>query len=357
MDFLIFLTGFAAGAIAVFLLSYFVKKQNDRFNKTAFEQMKLQFENTANKLLKESSKSLSDENRERLEDFFLRFKDKIEAFERRNEENFKVESEKLARFDENMKSFLEAGNKISHETTALVNVLKSDNRTQGHWGEIVLERVLEASGLRKDEEYKIQKSSAEGRPDATVFLPEGRCVFIDAKTSLSSWEGFVNADTEEEKAICLKNFMDSTKSHISNLAKKDYSSENSSPDYVLMFIPIESCYSLLFCENCVLWDFAWKNRIMPVSPSTLLAALKIINVFYVVDRQNKNAIEISRLCSNMLDKFSSLLSELLKIRENLNSSLKKLDGKDSILSQIRRIENLGVSGKKSVPEIPEDFEN
>lgn len=377
MEFLIFLAGFVVGGIAVFVPSYFIKKQAGVVNDALMEQMKLYFENTANKVLqenstlfseqnkekleeffkryRESSQSLSDQNKERLEDFYNKFREKIEAFEKRSEENFKVEAEKFTRFDMNIKSFLEAGNKISHDTTALVNVMKSDNRVQGHWGEIVLERVLEASGLRKDEEYKIQKGTGEGRPDATIFLPEGRCVYIDAKTSLSSWEGYVNAENDDERADNLKSFVESTKSHISGLAKRDYSADEASPDYVLMFIPIESCYSMMFCEDCALWNLAWKNKIMPVSPSTLLSALKIINAFHVVDRQNKNAIEISRLCSGMLDKFASLLSELLKIRGNLDSTLKKLNGTGNILNQIKRIEKLGGVVSKEIPELPEDL--
>ncbi len=377
MEFLVFLTGFTLGGAAVFILMHFVGKHAQSNNEAAMEQMKLYFENTAGKVLqensaifseqssakleeffkrcKESSQTLSDRNSERLEDFFKRFRDKIEDFEKRNEENFKVEAENFTRFDMNIKSFLEAGNKISHDTTALVNVMKSDNRTQGHWGEIVLEKVLEASGLRKDEEYKIQKGTAEGRPDATVYLPEGRCVYIDAKTSLSSWEGYINAENDEEKDENLKNFIESTKSHIAGLAKRDYSAEDASPDYVLMFIPIESCYSVMFCDNCTLWELAWKNKIMPVSPSTLLSALKIINAFHVVDRQNKNAVEISKLCSGMLDKFSTLLVDLLKTREILDTSLKKLNGKDNILNQIKRIEKLGCTGKKEIPELPEDL--
>lgn len=377
MEFLIFLAGFVVGGIAVFVPSYFIKKQAGVVNDALMEQMKLYFENTANKVLqenstlfseqnkekleeffkryRESSQSLSDQNKERLEDFYNKFREKIEAFEKRSEENFKVEAEKFTRFDMNIKSFLEAGNKISHDTTALVNVMKSDNRVQGHWGEIVLERVLEASGLRKDEEYKIQKGTGEGRPDATIFLPEGRCVYIDAKTSLSSWEGYVNAENDDERADNLKSFVESTKSHISGLTKRDYSADEASPDYVLMFIPIESCYSMMFCEDCALWDLAWKNKIMPVSPSTLLSALKIINAFHVVDRQNKNAIEISRLCSGMLDKFASLLSELLKIRGNLDSTLKKLNGTGNILNQIKRIEKLGGVVSKEIPELPEDL--
>ncbi len=377
MEFVIFLIGFIIGGISVLIPSYFIKKQAGKMNDAVMEQMKLYFENTANKVLqensamfseqnkekleeffkryKESSQSLSEQNKERLEEFFKRFRDKIEAFERRNEENFKIEAENFTRFDMNIKSFLEAGNKISHDTTALVNVMKSDNRTQGHWGEIVLERVLEASGLRKEEEYKIQKGTGEGRPDATIFLPEGRCVYIDAKTSLSSWNGYVNAESEMEKEENLKAFIDSTKSHIAGLAKRDYSIEENSPDYVLMFIPIESCYSMMFCDDCALWDLAWKNKIMPVSPSTLLSALKIINAFHVVDRQNKNAIEISRLCSGMLDKFAALLTDLLKIRDNLDTTLKKLNGSGNIINQIKKIEKLGGTGKKEIPELPEDL--
>ena len=131
--------------------------------------------------------------------------------------------------------------------------------------------------------------------------------------------------------------------------------EESSPDYVLMFIPIESCYSMMFCDDCALWDYAWKNRVMPVSPSTLLAALKIINAFHIVDRQNKNVLEMARLCTNIHDKFASLLAELLKVRDNLNSSLKKLNGSGNIINQIEKLEKLGCTYTKELPEIPEDI--
>ena len=358
MEILIFLVGFFIGALCVFLLFMLVNKNNkqtEKMHSEALEQMKLYFENTANKVFKESTTELSVTNKEKLEEFFKRFRERIEDFERRAEENFKAENENFTKFDLNIKNFLETGNKISHDANSLVNVMKADNRTSGRWGEIVLERVLEASGLRKDEEYKIQMGTAEGRPDATIFLPEGRCVYIDSKTSFSAWESFVNAETDEEKQIHLKQFADSTKSHIAGLAKRDYSVENVSPDYVLMFIPIESCYSLMFCDNCQLWDYAWKNKVMPVSPSTLLAALKIINSFHVVDRQNKNIQEMARLCSSVHDKFAALLSELLKIRTDLDNSLKKLDGKGNIITQITKLEKLGCKTEKVVPTIPDDL--
>ena len=358
MEILIFLVGFFIGALCVYLLFMLVNKNNkqaEKMHSEALEQMKLYFENTANKVFKESTTELSETNKEKLEEFFKRFRERIEDFERRAEENFKAENENFTKFDLNIKNFLETGNKISHDANSLVNVMKADNRTSGRWGEIVLERVLEASGLRKDEEYKIQMGTAEGRPDATIFLPEGRCVYIDSKTSFSAWESFVNAETDEEKQIHLKQFADSTKSHIAGLAKRDYSVENVSPDYVLMFIPIESCYSLMFCDNCQLWDYAWKNKVMPVSPSTLLAALKIINSFHVVDRQNKNIQEMARLCSSVHDKFAALLSELLKIRTDLDNSLKKLDGKGNIITQITKLEKLGCKTEKVVPKIPDDL--
>lgn len=355
MEILVFLVGFLVGALCVFIPFRVINKNNKSNQDIMLEQMKMYFENTANRIFKESSSELSENNKEKLEEFFKRFKERIEIFEKRAEENFKFETENFTKFDMNIKNFLETGNKISHDANSLVNVMRADNRTAGRWGEIVLERVLEASGLRKDEEYKIQMGTAEGRPDATVFLPEGRCIYIDSKTSFAAWDGYVNSEDETEKQIHLRQFVDSTKAHINGLAKRDYSVEDASPDYVLMFIPIESCYSMMFCDDCALWDFAWKNKVMPVSPSTLLAALKIINSFHVVDRQNKNVLEMARLCTSVHDKFAALLSELLKIRDNLNTSLKKLNGSGNIINQISKLEKLGCVYTKELPELPEEI--
>ncbi len=344
MEILIFIAGFLFGAVCVFIL-FSLAQKNSRAD----------FENLANKIFKANSTELSAQNRERLDEFFKLFKERIEDFEKRTEDNFRLEKENFTIFDLNIKNFLETGKKISLDANALVNVMKSDNRASGKWGEIVLERVLEASGLRKDEEYKIQAGSTDGRPDATVYLPDNRCIYIDSKTSFASFEGYVNSDNEYEKDVHLKQFIESTKAHISGLAKRDYSADEKSPDYVLMFIPIESCYSMMFCENCALWDFAWKNNVMPVSPSTLLAALKIINSFHIVDRQNKNALEISRICSRMIDKFSDLLLDLGKMKNAYNSAITKLSGKDNIINQLYRIEELGVKGVKNIPELPDEI--
>lgn len=353
MEIIIFLVGFILGAGIVFAIFSMTQRKAEDSKEEMFSQMQLQFENLTNKIYKESSEEFSTQNRQKLDEFFSKFKEKIEDFEKRTEFNLRNETEKLTQFDTNIKTFIEEGNKISHYTTSLVNIMKSDNRKQGSWGEIVLERVLEASGLRRDEEYSIQKGSAEGRPDATIFLPENRCVFIDAKTSLSSWESYVNTEEEQKKEIYLKEFIDSTKAHITGLSKRDYAASEGSPDYVLMFIPIESCYSLLFCEDNKLWETAWKNNVMPVSPSTLLAALKIINQFHTVSRQNKNAVEISRICTKMLDKFADMLKDLLKARENIISALTKVNGKDNILTNIDKLKELGATINKAVPDLPD----
>jgi len=353
MEIVIFLVGFILGAGIVFAIFTQTQRKAEDSKEEMLSQMQLQFENLTNKIFKESSEEFSTQNKTKLDEFFSKFKEKIEDFEKRTEFNMRNETEKLTQFDSNIKTFIEEGNKISHYTSSLVNVMKSDNRKQGSWGEIVLEKVLEASGLRRDEEYSIQKGSAEGRPDATIFLPENRCVFIDAKTSISSWEAYINAEEEHEKEANLKEFIDSTKTHITGLSKRDYSSDEGSPDYVLMFIPIESCYSLLFCEDNKLWETAWKNNVMPVSPSTMLAALKIINQFHTVSRQNKNAVEISRICTKMLDKFADMLKDMLKARENIISALTKVNGKDNILTNIDKLKELGATINKDVPELPD----
>lgn len=356
MEIIIFIVGFALGAGIVFIIFNTISKNAKSSSDQMFAQMQLQFENLTNKIFKESSEEFSSQNKEKLEEFFFKFKEKIEDFEKRTEYNLKAEAEKLTQFDTNIRAFIEEGSKISHYTSSLVNVMKSDNRKQGSWGEIVLEKVLESSGLRDGEEYMLQKGSAEGRPDATIFLPEQKCVYIDAKTSLSSWESYINAENEEEKEENLKSFIESTRNHIVGLSKRDYSSAENliSPDYVLMFIPIESCYSLLFCDSNRLWELAWKNKIMPVSPSTLLASLKIINSFHGATRLNKNALEISRICSKMVSKFSDMLKEILLARKNIISALTKLSGKDNIFNNINRLEELGVKIEKAVPELDED---
>lgn len=355
-DVIIFIVGFLIGGGVVYFIFNSIAKSSKTATEQLFSQMHTQFENITNKIFKESSVEFSSQNKEKLEEFFNKFKEKIETFERRAEQNFKEEIENFTKFDTNIKAFIEAGSKISHDTNSLVSVMKGDNRKQGSWGEIILEKVLEASGLRNGEEFLLQKGIDDKRPDAVILLPENRCIYIDAKTTFASYDAYMNAVAEQEKEFHLKEFKNSVRAHITGLSKKDYSAseEYTSPDYVLMFVPIESSYSLLFCDDAAMWEFAWKNKIMPVSPSTLLASLKIINSFHVVTRQNKNAVEISRLCTKMLNKLSDMVDDISKARKNLISAFRKLDGKDNILTNIERIQELGATMDKPLPELADD---
>ena len=391
MDIIIFIAGFVLGAIAVYVPLFLGKKNERNTTDAILEQMKLYFENTANKVVQESSSSLNEQNKEKLEEFFKlfkekiddfekrteesssnrieqnkekleeffkRFKEKIEDFEKRTEENFKVETEKFTRFDMNIKSFIEAGNKISSDTSNLVNVMKSDNKTSGRWGEIVLERVLEASGLRRGEEFEIQKGTAEGRPDAVVNLPEGRCIFIDSKTSFASWYGYVNAETEDEKAVHLRQFVDSTKAHITGLAKRDYSAEGASPDYVLMFIPNEHAYLVAMSIDKNLWQEAFEKHVVIISPAHVISTLRLIAQLWTRDKQTKNALQIAEESGKLYDKFVGCLDDMKSIETGIDklktvydNAYKKLSsGRGNLIEKAKNLKTLGAKTSKMLPE-------
>lgn len=360
MNYVIFLIGFLLGVVVAFILQTVVAKRVSyteealqKREEELYRRMQTEFENTALKIFNNSSDSITNKNSECLDRFLKQFKERIEDFEKRNNENARLERDKLVAFDNNIQNFIKAGNQISHDAASLVKVMKADNRSSGRWGELVLERVFETSGLRKGEEYDLQAVVTEGRPDAVVYLPDNKKVFVDAKTSFASWDNYLNSQSDEERMVYLKEFKHSLKTHIDGLAKREYVDENSF-QYIMMFIPIESCYSLIFCDDCELWDYSWKKRIMPVSPSTLLAALKIVNSVMALDRQNKNAQEIVKVCTGMLDKFAALLSDLKKTRDGLNAALVKLDGRGNMIGQIEKLEALGVKSNKEIQMLEVD---
>jgi DNA recombination protein RmuC len=287
--------------------------------------------------------------KERMTEILEPFKEKFEELKKQST----VNNEHFVKLDLHIKDVIETGAKISSDTNTLAGALKGDNMKQGKWGELILERVLELSGLIEGEEYVVQTAFENKKPDATILLPDNKVIFIDAKTTLSSYEAFINAQSEEEADSCLEQFRASIKAHITGLSKKEYFAleEHTSPEYVLMFIPIESCYSMLFANNSDLWEFAWKNKIMPVSPSTLLAALKIINNFIIVNRQNKNAKEIADLAGRMIDKFAALIKDIKAVHTNLQNALTKLDGHGNLISQAERLQELGAKTSKEIPKI------
>ncbi len=349
MEILIFFAGFATGILITFLISKFIQKKQSAAYSDIYEKMQLQFENLSNRIFKETTQDFSNHTKERMTEILEPFKEKFDELKKQSA----INNEHFVKLDLHIKDVIETGSKISKDTNTLASALKGDNMKQGKWGELILERVLELSGLRKGEEYVVQTGFGSKKPDATVLLPENRAIFIDAKTTLSSYDAYLNAESDEEAAHYLSQFHASVKSHISNLAKKEYfeMEEYTSPEYVLMFIPIESCYALLFENNNDLWEFAWKNKVMPVSPSTLLSALKIINNFNVVNRQNKNALEIAALAGKMIDKFSELLKDMNSIQKSLSAALTKLNGRDNLVRQAERLQELGAKNSKQLPEL------
>lgn len=289
MEIILFITGLVLGAVVTFFVMKNIQQKQQAAVESAYsdiyEKMQLQFENLSNKIFKETTQDFSNMSKERITEILEPFKEKFEELKKQSTYNI----EQGAKLDMHIKEVIETGAKISNDTNTLASALKGDNMKQGRWGELILEKVLELSGLRKGEEYDTQTGFGSKKPDATIFLPDNKAVFIDAKTSLASYDAYINAENEDEAQFALKQFKDSVKTHITGLARREYFEieEFASPEYVLMFIPVESCYAMLFAENGELWELAWKNKIMPVSPSTLLAALKIINSFNMVNRQNK----------------------------------------------------------------------
>ena len=240
---LTFIIGLVIGIIVgVVLTSFLAKKaeKNAQLNTDATieklqKEMQLYFENIANKALKENSQEISNQNKERLTELLIPFREQIAKFEKRVEENIHKETEQFSRLDTNIKYVLETGSKLSQQTTKLATTLKGDNKTQGRWGELVLERILEVSGLRKDEEYFTQKSFDGKKPDVVVVLPENRCIFVDAKTSLNHYDDYINALDEIEREAQLKLFKESIKTHISGLAKKEYQEIENFVDFLIYY--------------------------------------------------------------------------------------------------------------------------
>lgn len=338
------MSGLVCGIGLMFILNRQNEKTMKNTQKEVEEKMQIVFENIANKALKETSESFNSRQFETMQNLLIPFKEKVEQVKK----DFENNNEKFSKLDYYIKNVIETGNKISRDTNSLSQALKGDNMKTGKWGELILSRVFEISGLKENEEYILQTQISTGRPDAIVLLPQERAVFVDAKTNLGIYDEIINCQDETKKEVLFKQFRTLVKNHISNLCSKEYFKDETyqSPQFVLMFIPIESCYMMLFANDSELWEFAWKNKIMPVSPSTLLSALKIINNFHTTTRQNKNAIEIANLAGRMIDKFVSLTDDVLQLDKNLEKMKTKLTGQGNLISQAKRLEELGVKVSK-----------
>ena len=321
-----------------------------------------EFEDIAGKILKQNSCEFSKTNQEEVFNLLKPFRDKLIEFETKIEQTKLEEAKGLTSLETHIKLLAENNNKICQEANNLTNALKGQVKTQGNWGEFILRRLLEISGLLEDHHYSLQESFKDSdnkilRPDVIIHMPGNRHLIIDSKVSLISYERYYNC--EDSSHTNLKEFINSTKEHIKNLKSKFYQEikDINTPDFVLMFIPTEGAFNLIFQQDSEIIDFAWRNKILLVGPSTLLTTLKTIELFWKHEKQTQNVIEIAEESGKLYDKFVGLLNDLENIKtyfdktsECFDNARKKLDGRGNLINQVEKLRILGAKTSKLIPE-------
>ncbi len=327
----------------------------------------LEFQNIANKLLKENSSEFALSNQKRLDEILTPLKENIKAFEKKVEDKYDNELKERTSLIEQIKSLSDLNQQMRTDAQNLTKALKGDSKAQGNWGEFILEKILESSGLRKGEQYETQFTTSNdegGRmfPDVVIKLPEDKHIVIDSKVSIVAYTNFLEAQTEEEQVICVKAHIVSVKSHINGLSEKNYAHAKgiNSPDFVLMFLPSEPSFSFTLQSDQSIYNYAWDRKIVLVSPTTLLATLRTITSVWKQENQTKNAIEIAKQSGALYDKFVGFLEDLDKIDRGLITAKTAYDGavnklKTGTGNLVGRVEKLKVLGAKTTKNLPASF--
>jgi DNA recombination protein RmuC len=329
------------------------------------ELLKVEFKNLANQIMEEKSKSFTLQNKESIGIILNPLREQLGEFKRKVEDVYVKESEGRAALVNEIANLKSLNMQISDDAVNLTKALKGDAKTQGDWGQVVLERVFELSGLERGREYEIQVHThdSEGNrffPDAIVRLPASRDVIVDSKVSLVAYEQYCSAESDAERAIALKNHVLSIRKHISELAEKAYNKleEVASPDYVLLFMPIESAYVIAIKHEPSLFEEAFNKNIVIVCPTTLLSTLKTIEYTWRIEKQQQNSKTIAQKAGDLLDKFCSFLSTFVEMGESIKKAQEKHDqalkylsyGKGNLIKKAEELKALGVSGKKEIPQ-------
>lgn len=333
------------------------------------EKFTLEFQNVANKLLKENSKDFAESNQKRLDEILKPLKENIKNFEQKVDDKYEKELKERTSLLEQIKQLSDLNQQMRADAQNLTKALKGDSKTQGNWGEMILEKILENSGLIKGEQYQKEdyytnQHGGGSRLDIVVNLPEDKQIIIDSKVSITAYSNYQETDDENEKAAHLKAHLASVKSHIDILSKKDYSQIEglNTPDFVLMFMPSEPSFSFTLQADSSLYNYAWDRKIVIVSPTTLLATLKTIASIWKQENQNQNALEIARQSGALYDKFVGFLEDLEKIEKGLTSTRTAYDGAVNKLKEgsgnlIGRVERIKKLGAKTSKSLPSKFEN
>lgn len=331
----------------------------------AKERMNTEFKNIANEIFESKQQLFKAESKEQLGNLLSPLSDRIKEFEKRVETSYNEESKERYSLIKEVRNLQELNARISKDAINLTNALKGESKTQGAWGEIILERVLEKSGLVKGREYEVQVSmkNEEGRrlqPDVVVHLPEGKDIIIDSKVSLTAYERYCSSDDDIERAEALKLHIQSMRTHIRQLGDKDYQNLDAvkTLDFVLLFVPIEAAFSLAVQTNNDLFSDAFDRNIVMVAPSTLLPTLRTIQNIWRYEHQNKNAQEIASKAGALYDKFVNFVADLENIGARIESAQaayrdahnKLTSGKGNLVRRAEGMRELGAKVSKSLPQ-------
>ena len=328
------------------------------------EQLRKDFELLANKILEEKSNKFTEQNKENIKNILNPLQEKIQGFEKKVEASQKESISMHSALKEQLLGLKDLNQQMTKEATNLTRALKGDSKMQGNWGELVLERVLEKSGLEKDREYFVQQSftkddNSRVMPDVVLHLPDGKKMIIDSKVSLTDYERLVNAD-DDDKSQFLKAHVNSIRKHVDQLSDKNYQDlyDIESPDFVLMFIPIEPAFAIVVNEDNSIYNKAFEKNIVIVTPSTLLATLRTIVTMWNNEKQQRNAIEIARQAGALYDKFEGLVSDLTGVGKKIDSAKsdyssamnKLVHGRGNLITSVEKLKKMGAKAKKSLPE-------
>ncbi len=340
-------------------------------NKEEIELVRLnlqkEFQLVANKIIKENTEQLSKSNSEKIGDLLNPLKEKISDFEKQVQDKYTLQLKDTESLKTEIKGLYNLNQQLSKDAENLTKALKGDSKKQGNWGEFILERVLEMSGLRKGEEYFTQHhdENIDGQtilPDIVIQLPENKHLIVDSKVSLLDYERFISAEDEDERQLHLKAHINSLKTHIKGLSNKNYHTSKSlnTPDFVILFIPIESSFSLSITHDPSLFNYAWEKKIVIVSPSTLLASLRTISNIWKIERRNKNAEKIAIESGRLYDKFVGFIEDMQKIGGRIDQTKKSYDDAMNKLQYgsgnlIRKAEHLRELGAKNTKLLATDL--
>ncbi|MBJ6367096.1 DNA recombination protein RmuC [Snuella sedimenti] len=328
------------------------------------EQLRKDFELLANRILDEKSEKFTLQNQENIKSILNPLQEKIKHFEEKVDSTQKESISMHSALKEQLLGLKDLNQQMTKEATNLTRALKGDSKMQGNWGELVLERVLEKSGLEKDREYFVQQSfmredGSRVMPDVVLHLPDNKKMIIDSKVSLTDYERYANAD-EDDKAPFLKAHVNSIRKHVDQLSAKNYQDlyDIESPDFVLMFIPIEPAFAVVVNEDNSIYNKAFEKNIVIVTPSTLLATLRTIDSMWNNEKQQQNAIEIARQAGALYDKFEGLVKDLTGVGKKIDAAKldysaamnKLVDGRGNLITSVEKLKKMGAKAKKALPE-------